>query len=452
MRKAFLALPLAAALLAGSSTPALANGRFPETNAVFLSPNDPDLVLLRVTFGLLVSHDRGKSWDWICENSIGLAGIEDPMFWVAPNSTIVGSTFQGVSISRDKGCNFAFVGGDLKDGIFVDLTSRAAEPNTVVTFWSGYDNIDEAGVPSYKSVLFESKDQGETFTALPWVFDDTLFGETVDMAPSDADRLYVTAVRTPGVTPTGVFMVSRDRGKTFEELPFPLIAGERAPYIAAVDPTNADHVYVRTWGGSADKPGRIMLTEDAGKNWRAIYTSQAALSGFALAPDGTKVYLGGPKEGLQVASTTDFVFTKKTDIEIGCLTLTEGGLWACSSEKSGFIAAFSKDDGATFETKAHFCDIRGTLECDGASKTTTQCAQVWPTQQSVLGCDALVDGGTGGGYDGGDGTTTTGASVDDDGGCSCRTTPTRPLTAAFASSLGVGAIALLFARRRRARH
>ncbi|AKU98561.1 BNR/Asp-box repeat domain protein [Labilithrix luteola] len=451
MRKALLALPVAAALLTAFSTPAFANGRFPETNAVFLAQNDPDLVLLRVTFGLLISHDRGKSWDWVCENSIGLAGIEDPMYWVAPNGTFVGSTFQGVTVSHDKGCNFSFVGGPLKDGIFIDLTSRAAEPNTVVTFQSGYDNIDDAGNVTYKSVLYESKDQAETFTAMPWTFDGTLFGETVDMAPSDDQRLYVTAVRAPGVTPSGVFMVSLDRGKTFEELPFPLVAGERAPFIAAVDPTNADRVYVRTWSG-ADKPGRIMLTEDAGKNWKTIYTSQAALSGFALAPDGKKVYLGGPKEGLQVASTTDFAFTQKSTIEVGCLTLAADGLWACSSEKSGFIAAFSKDDGATFDTKAHFCDIRGALACDGTSKTTTQCAQVWPTQQSVLGCDAFADGGADGGPNAGDGsTTTTGAKVDDDSGCSCRTTPGKPLTAAFAG-IGGAAFALLFAWCRRSRH
>lgn len=42
---------------------ARANGRFPQSNAIFFAPNDSDLVLLRTTFGEVISHDRGKTWD-----------------------------------------------------------------------------------------------------------------------------------------------------------------------------------------------------------------------------------------------------------------------------------------------------------------------------------------------------------------------------------------------------
>ena len=48
-------------LMLGAPSPARANGRFPESNQLVFSAQEPDLVLLRVTFGLLVSHDRAGS-------------------------------------------------------------------------------------------------------------------------------------------------------------------------------------------------------------------------------------------------------------------------------------------------------------------------------------------------------------------------------------------------------
>ena len=99
------ALGLGLAALAWPST-AHANGRFPESNAIFFSSTDADVVLLRTTFGLISSRDRGKTWDWVCERAIGLAGVEDPMYSLTPDGTILTSTSQGVAISHDKACNW----------------------------------------------------------------------------------------------------------------------------------------------------------------------------------------------------------------------------------------------------------------------------------------------------------------------------------------------------------
>ena len=155
---------------------ARANGRFPESNAIFFAPTDHDLVLLRTTFGEIVSHDRGKTWDWICERSIGLAGVEDPMYAITPDGTLMASTFQGLAISHDRACNFAFAGGELKELLFTDLASRAASPGNVVAFASSYGGQDDAAQVYFKSLLFETKDEGKSFTTLPAMFDPTLLG------------------------------------------------------------------------------------------------------------------------------------------------------------------------------------------------------------------------------------------------------------------------------------
>lgn len=260
--------------LVAASSSARANGRFPESNAIFFAPNDPDAVLLRTTFGLITSHDRGKTWDWVCERSIGLAGVEDPMFEVTPDGTMLSSTFQGLAVSHDRACNWAYVGGDLKDLVFIDLTSRPSTPGNVVAFASSYNGQDDAGVIFFKSTLFETKDEGKTFATLGPDLDPTLLGSTVDVAPSDANRIYVSAKRNPGTQATAFILTSKDHGKTFEEHPLALVANENGAYIAAVDPLDADRLYVRT-SSSVDMPSRLLLSDDAGKTFRTIYTGRA---------------------------------------------------------------------------------------------------------------------------------------------------------------------------------
>lgn len=451
-----LAAALASALVLGAASEARANGRFPESNAIFFAPNDTEYVLLRTTFGLVISHDRGKTWDWVCERSIGLAGVEDPMYSITPDDTVIASTFQGLAVSKDRSCSYGLVGGDLKDLVFIDLTSRPSTPETVVAFASSYDGQDDAGLIYFKSTLFETKDQGNTFAPLGPSFDRTLLGETVDVTASDPDRIYVSAVRNPGTSATGALLTSRDHGKTWEENPITLINGERAAFIAAVDPTNADRVYVRT-SNSSDMPSRLLLTDDAGKTFKTVFNALGPLTGFALAKDGAKVWVGGMRDGLQVASTTDFAFTQKSKVEVSCLALAADGLWTCSNEKSGFVVGLSKDEGATFETKLHFCDIRGPLACAPGTTTHTECtlggnasnaSPPWPSQRALLGCGGGIDpdagpsdGGAGDGSpDPGDG------GMDGGGGCAMRAPSPTPFAALLA---GVAATVALLRRRRR---
>ncbi|MDB4934188.1 MAG: BNR/Asp-box repeat domain protein [Labilithrix sp.] len=459
VRTAFFAGSFALVAIAAAAWPseARANGRFPESNAIFFSQNDPNAVLLRTTFGLIDSRDRGKTWDWVCERSVGLAGVEDPMYSITPDGTIVSSTFQGLAVSHDRACNWAYIGGELKDLVFIDVASRPATPGTVVAFASSYDGQDDAGAIFFKSTLFETKDEGKTFTALGPGLDRTLLGETVDVTPSDPDRVYVSAVRNPGTQASAFLLTSKDHGKTFVENKIALIEPERAAFIAAVDPLNADRLYVRT-ANAIDMPSRLLVSDDAGKTFRTVFTGKGSLAGFALSKDGTKVWVGGPIDGIRQASTTDFAFVQKSTIEVQCLAFADDGLWACSTEKSGFVVGLSKDEGATFETKMHFCDIRGPLDCPAGSTTHTECtlggttsmaSPPWPQQRAMLGCgggdvDAgMIDSGLG------DGAATPAAPDEMEGGGGCSVRAPSSATPFAALLAGIGAAIALVRRRRR---
>lgn len=438
----------AAALVCSSPGTAVANGRFPEANALFFSDTDPDLVVLRVTFGLIVSHDRGQTWRWVCEKAVGTSGVEDPMYAVTPSGAIVGATFQGVVTSTDKGCSFGLAGGALQGLVFVDLAAKPTDKNTIVAFASSYEKQDDEGGILFQSQLFETKDGAKTWAPIGAAFDPYLLGETVDYAASDPDRVYVSAVRDPGSTPKAVLLTSKNHGASFDAVDVPLVDTERGLFIAAVDPTNADRVYLRT-ENATDKPSRLLVTKDGGKTFDVVYNAQGPLLGFALSKDGQKLWIGGPKDGVRVASTTDFAFQQKSSLPAQCLALNGDGLWACSSELGGFVAGLSKDDGATFQAKLHFCGIAGVVECPAGTPTADQCGPAFPQQQSTLGCE--VDGGPSGdggsSGDGGDADTPPGG-----GGSSCACdvagSPT-PLTALLAAFASIAAAATVAVRRRR---
>jgi hypothetical protein len=433
----FFAAIAAASILTFAGTSS-ANGRFPQSNHVFFSPKDPDLVIVRVTFGMIISKDRGKTWDWVCEKSVGTSGVEDPMYAIGPNGVIMGTTFQGLTVSSDNACTFAYQ-PQLAKQVFIDLSARP-DPKDVVVFSSVYDTQSDAGDLLFKSQLYETLDEGANFSPVGKAIDPLVLGETVDIAPTDPLRLYVSGVKDAGTAPTGALLVSTDHGSSWSMTIIPFAAGERSIFIAAVDPTNADRVYLRTLA-AADMPARVLVSDDGGKTVRTIFTGKGTLPGFALSPDGAKIWVGGALDGVQQASTKDFAFTQKSTAPVECLAFANDGLWGCSSEKGGFIAGISTDEGATFTAKLHFCDIRGPLAC--ASGTTPQCDALWPAQRATLGCNTVSDeGGSEPGDDEGGSHAT--------GGCHC-TFGREDAAPALAALVGVGGVVFVARRRRRRR-
>lgn len=452
MRRASLAAAAAFAAALGSTSPADANGRFPESNQLVFSAEHPDTVLIRVTFGLLVSHDRGKNFEWVCEQSIGFSGVEDPMYTITPSKRYVGSTFQGVSVTRDEACGWSLVGGPLEGHVFIDLSANPNDGKHIVVFASSFDKQDEDGNALFQSRIWETKDEAETFQQLGGAFPPDLLGYTLDLTATDPDRIYVSAVRAPGTAAEGLLLTSRDHGQTWEEEPVPLESGERAVFIAAVDPNDAERVYLRTYNNSPDRPTRLILREagaDGGPpTLRTVYQASGALSGFALTPDGSRVFIGGPVDGIKAASTADFEFVQKSDLEVQCLKFDPDGLlWACSTERSGFIAGVSRDDGVTFEPRVRFCDIPGPLSCAPGSTTNDICTPLWPNQKALIGCGAPKKAADAGAEapDAGDGGADTPKSSS---GCGCRSAPAGPW-GALAGAVALAATLYRRARRRR---
>jgi len=391
------------------TAPAGANGRFPQSNQLIFSPVDSQLIVVRATFGLLVSRDGGSTWKWLCEGAVGYGdggASEDPSLALTQGGALAAGTREGLSISPDTGCNWAFAGGALDKQAVVDIALRPYAPHALIALTSSYVSTTDAG-QTYRSQLFESLDDGAHWAPKGSPLREDFFPTSVEVAATDPSRLYVSGAHGRGPMRTGSLLVSIDDGASWTDRPVPLDPlRENAVFIAAVDPRNADVVYTRS-----DSQSRLMVTDNAGgsfqvASWCTTPTScmpslTGLMLGFALASDNSKIYAGSVEDGLFVATRPGLAFTLQSNMSIQCLAARGTELWACSDETtSGFTVGVSANDGAAFMPKLHLASIDGPLACP-TNAGATQCRPQYTALCQTLGCALLgTDGGSRGSMDG----------------------------------------------------
>ncbi len=388
------------------SVGARANGRFPRAERLIEDPQDSSHLLLAATYGLLVTHDRGQSWFHVCEAAFAEPGQQtDPVVALLPDGTLLTSIYSSLSRSTDGACDFQQrLAGDPAHAV-PDFTidGDGVAVAVLVTAENG----------ASKSQLRESLDGGQGFHALGEVFPESMrLVATVDVAPSDPNRIYVSGLGLGGV---GVLLRSNARGKTFTELPLPVDEeNDEVPYIAAVDPNNADALYVRTdvWqydelSGIATAADALLYSSDGGEHFTELWRAGGKLFGFALSPDGEEVLLGygDPVEGggrftdsgalgIYRARAGSGDFTKVYDGAVSCLTWTAQGVYACTAQaKTGYALGFATAGSVpliepvselSFEPLLSLLEVEGPLAC-GECTSSARCSQSWQATCAAWG-------------------------------------------------------------------
>jgi hypothetical protein len=362
-------------MLASASVPARANGRYPLATQLVRAPNDASYLALRSTFGILQSFDTAATWSWICEQAAGYSDIQDPTIALTGDGTLlVGS--ESIHATRDRGCNFG--APDFPASSVTDLAVDPSRPERVVALSA--TTRGDAGVINK---LLESLDNGQTWAPLGTPITDGFIGGTLDVAPPA--RIYVSGRYGPGQAAT--LERSDDAGMTWLRQPIDA-AGTAFPYIAAVDRTTGDRVYVRTAGSDSDG---VFVTNDAGRTWTQVFATRGGILGFALAPDSQSVAVGGPTAGIHVANISDYQFQPASQVGAFCLSWSSEGLYVCAKEGGdGFTLGRSTDRGATFAKVLQLPSLVP-LACPTASTTGSTCAPVWPPIAALIGADAGPD-------------------------------------------------------------
>lgn len=349
-----------------STLPARANGRFPETNQLVVEPGDPDHAVARATFGLLVTRDRGASWEFVCEDAFGPQNTDPPLA-LLPGGVLVLGLDRGVSKSDVLGCTFELARGI--DGPVLDVTASTEEPGTAFVL-----TADDAS-----SYVWISTDAAASFEQVGRIAG--LSAVTLDVAPSRSDVLYLSGVEGDD----GVLYRSDDRGLSFERFTIPGASSSKVPYIAAVDPTDANTVYVRTYG----IPGALLQTRDGGRTFsERPLEMRTPVQGFALSGDGSVIVASNPFDGTFRAARERFEFEPIRCGGASCLAFADEDLLGCGSESlDGFVIGISRDGGETFSPLLAQSCIPGPVGCPEASGVDRECANTWPELRARLGAE-----------------------------------------------------------------
>jgi hypothetical protein len=466
-----LAIASAAAL---ASRAAGANGVFPSAGQIVVDPGDPAHLLVRTTFGILTTRAGGEPWDWICESAVGYGDFFDPAIAVTQDGTVLAGIADGLAVAHGDTCTWTKAPGPIDGHLVVDVSvEKAALSHAVAVTANGAGDGGR---------FWESLDDGVTWTQAGTNLPADLTVASVDVAPSDATRVYVSGLTKTAVSYEGALAVSPDRGQSWSVFPVPSSDVGHAPYVAAIDPQNPDRVYVRTDG----LPGRLFVFDLATATFSEAFTSTGRLYGFAISPDGQTLLVGGNPDGIWRAPSASMSFEKVAGIAPRCLTWVEAGVYMCAADIAEiFTVGLSHDQGATFEPIIHLPCVRGPLDCERATGVGALCGDAWPMVALQIGHETCMSGassgsaggatsgmtaatgpaGDGGGNLAGPGTggvaghsSSAGGAAPEDPGCACS-------LAAHASSAGAAgadpaggggsfaglAAALLLLRRRRRR-
>lgn len=341
---------------------------------VVVGPGDGDAVIgLRTTFGLLTSDDRGRTWRWLCEELLGYGAVTwDPPIALSVDASGAAAWMtgvpQGLSRAADL-CGSAMV-GDIGTEFTADLETS---PDGRTTYWIGSQGI----APNELRV---STDGGRRF-ALRGTGPDGVLFLTVEAAPSDPSRVYVTGVTTDDVGEPR-FYRSDDGGATLRALPIDLRGG-RDGWIAAVDPTDADTVYVRALRVESDDVQRTVLlrTTDGGAHFDEVLRTRGRMLGFAARDDGRTLWAGGPDDDdlLQRSDDRGAHWQRVAPVRVQGLRWHAGALYvAADNVRDGYALGRSTDLGRTVTPLVRFEDLTGPADCPRGTAGRDLCGARWP--------------------------------------------------------------------------
>jgi photosystem II stability/assembly factor-like uncharacterized protein len=395
---------LAAAVIVAGARGAAANGRPPATSSITFRQGNPDHITVGLTFGLILSYDGGKTWAWMCEEAIGYTGIYDPRYAYSASGALFATTFDGLKVVRDR-CTFA----PMPSGPTFTSLNAIGPDGAFYYAASQIENTASGSLADFK--IYKSTDDGATFpiSAKPGNPDDSnVWWESLVVAPSNAQRLYVSGYSymptEPGGEPVRTQLVFRsDDGavswtamKTTGLAPLTPDSVIQLVGVASSDPSR---LYARVKNVDAMEGEAIYLSTDAGETWELINRKEGPIPGFvvraALNSQGKHdLVIGTQLLGAEVSHDDGKTWTALVDPpHIGCLAESAAGeIWACTqnysdrfvmSDKAGVMKT---TDLTTWTPVLRYQELSEAVTCPAGTLQKDMCAALWCALCDQLGC------------------------------------------------------------------
>ncbi len=470
---------LAAVALAGLAGDAAANGRPPATSTIhFRQGHDTDIVA-GMTFGMVISHDGGATWQWMCEAAVGYAGMYDPDYAYTSTGALFATTFNGLVANRDS-CTFAattfgttFI-SQVELGPDMALYAAAADPND--------------------AKIYKSTNDGMVFNtgASPGLNND--WWQTLIIAPGNASDVFLSGYRyvpacdmnspqpfkscsttnmnadcIDSTHPNGMcenqrvalLFKSTNGGSSFSPLPGngefltqTTDVGLTTTANSALDfvGTSSDGatLYARVEQESSTGEGLYKIDTGTGTTWTHLLSVNDNIA--ALVRANGDVVVGTRSSGSQVSNNGGTSWKALTNPpHINCLAENAAGeVWACTQQignanaPSDGYGIMKSTDLATWTGVLRYADIQEPVSCAAGTPQHDTCqAQIWCGLKQQLGITSTViacaSGSADGPPDAGTVVKPPGKGCCDTGGSGAQ------------SAVLVGIVATLLARRRRTR-
>lgn len=374
-RRLALTFALSAAIvIATHAAPASANGRYPTAQYVIVGPGAASThIALLTTFGVLASEDSGKTFHYLCEDALGYGGTSlDVPIAIDSEARILVGLYNSTYRTENDHCSAAPIPS--LDGQFVaDLDVNAKSGAVIASTATGF-----LGDTNY---LYRAGSGAGPFTRLGVGRKDVQF-DSVELAPSNDLRVFATGLDLSTSPRTLRTYRSDDGGTTLVETTLvPQDEKTVGLFVAAIDPSNPDTVYLRVAGPRSDgKPGRstkLVRSDDAGATWQVVAQSTGEMLGFALGDDGNTLFYGGPDDGLVRSRDRGKTFEHIGDAHVLCLRWHAGELYVCgTNETDHFALAHSCDMGSTLRPMlGFFGGISGIYPCPASTVEGSSCKE-----------------------------------------------------------------------------
>ena len=321
---------LAAACVLGLTAEVLANGRPPQTSSITFRPGAETEIAAGMSFGLLLSKDSGATWRWMCEDALPYGGMYDPDYEYMTSGTLFATTFDGLKVNRD-GCVFGDTvldpaGADIK---FFSVIARGSDN----TFYA-------AAADPTDGAIYKSTNDGTTFTPLTPVGMLNDWFQSLEVAPSNAQRIYLSGYRFVPVPDAGnkkefFLFTSDDGGASWDPLPLTAFTtmSNSTLEIASVSKTNPLHVFVRVKLDDNAIASSIYESTNGGQTWNKILTKQGEIT--LLIRRSGELVAGTTNQGTfrrAANAATPTSWDELTNApHINCLVENSAGeVWACT--------------------------------------------------------------------------------------------------------------------------
>lgn len=383
-----------------------ANGRFPATVAVDHVPGSSTSIFLPATFGLLISNDDGASFKYICENAIGYSGIYDPDYALEADGAIWATTFDGLRVTRDGGCNWTTIGGPLT-GHFIGEVEIAPDGTIWATTSTGGSVND----------VYKSTD-GTAFTATG-LSNGMAWWRTLRIAPTDTTRVYVSgflpsqAIGDAMTPPEALAYRSINGGGAWEQLSMTGVVFGSVPQFdfLAVAPDDPDTVYAVAVGANDPIGDSLYVSTNGGTSWTKILDISDSILAFLVTGTGPnyELHVGTINDGNRISINGGQSWVTHSEPRQACISKrSDGTYFSCGANwEPDFFALGRSTDGVSWEKVVRFSEIAGPVSCAPGTVQYDECESlVWPMIVQMFGigaADAGPNDGDGGPDAGGGG-------------------------------------------------